>query len=293
MPFVKVGKENSADIELYYEDLGSGQPVVLIHGYPLNGFSWEKQIRAFLDDGYRVIIYDRRGFGESTKPSSGYDYDTFAADLNQLMNELDLRDAVLVGFSMGTGEVTRYLGTYGSERVNKAVLIGSIPPYLLKTEDNPEGVDQSVFDEIKAALRKDRPSYFTQFFENFYNTDKLGGLHLVSEKRITDEAVQMSWNLAVKASPIAALRCVDSWLEDFRADLKKFDVPTLLIHGDDDRILPINATAERIPEYLEGVPHRLVRIEGGPHAVIWTHADKVNPALLEFLKEENSKKVQA
>ncbi len=282
MPYVKVGQENSGDIEIYYEDLGSGQPVVLIHGFPLNGHSWEKQTAMLIDNGFRVITYDRRGFGASSQPSGGYDYDTFAADLNHLMTKLDLRDAVLVGFSMGTGEVTRYLSTYGSERVSKAVLIGAIPPFLLKTDDNPEGVDQSVFDEIKAAIVKDRPSYHTTFFKNFYNTDKLGG-GILTEARITDEAVQMSWNVAVEASAIATLKCVDTWLTDFRDDLPKIDVPTLIIHGDADRILPFASTSERLPDLIKN--SRLVVISGGPHAIGWTHADEVNPALLEFLKE--------
>ena len=281
MPHLTVGKENSGNIELYYEDLGSGQPVVLIHGYPLNAQSWEKQTAALLEAGYRVIAYDRRGFGESSKTATGYDYDTFAADLNQLMTELDLRNTVLVGFSMGSGEVTRYISRYGSERVSKAVLMGPIPPYLLKSDDNPDGVDQSIFDGIKEAIIKDRPSYFTTFFQNFYNTDQLGG------DRITDEAVQMSFNVAVKASPIGTLRCVDTWLEDFRGDLPKIDVPTLIIHGDTDRILPIDSTAKRIPELLTGCRSRLVVVKNGPHAIGWTHADVVNPALLEFLKEND------
>ena len=288
MPKFKVGEENSAAIELYYEDLGSGQPVVLIHGFPLNGQSWEKQTGELIDAGFRVITYDRRGFGASDKPSSGYDYDTFAADLNQLMEKLDLRDAVLIGFSMGTGEVTRYLGKYGSERVGKAVLIGSIPPFLLKTKDNPKGVDGKVFDDIIAAIEKDRPSYLTAFFKDFYNTDKLGGLHILTEKRITDEAVQVSWNVAVRASALATKACVPTWLEDFRDDVAKIDVPVLLIHGDADRVLPLASTAERLPELIKD--SQLVVIKNGPHAVIWTHADEVNPAILNFLGKSSEAK---
>lgn len=281
MPYVKVGQENSAAIEIYYEDLGTGQPVVLIHGFPLNGHSWEKQTAALVDAGYRVIAYDRRGFGASSKPSVGYDYDTFAADLNELMTALDLSDAVLVGFSMGTGEVTRYLGKYGSERVSRAVLMGPVPPYLLKTDDNPEGVPAEIFEGIKSAIVKDRPSFFTYFFDNFFNTDKLGGT------RITDEAVRMSWNVAVQSSAIATLRCVDTWLTDFRADLPKIDVPVLIVHGDDDRILPFDSTAKRLPDLIKN--SRLVVIEDGPHAINWTHADEVNAALLEFLAEDTGK----
>lgn len=278
MAHLKVGEENSTDIELFYEDLGTGQPVVLIHGFPLNGHSWEKQTSALIDAGFRVIAYDRRGFGQSSQPSSGYDYDTFAADLNHLMTKLDLRDAVLVGFSMGTGEVTRYLAKYGSERVAKAALLGPVPPYLLKADDNPEGVPAEVFKGIKAAIVKDRPSFFTGFFGNFFNTDTLGGT------RITDEAVQMSWNVAIQSSAIATLACVDTWLTDFRADLVKNDVPTLIVHGDADRILPFEATAKRLPDLIEN--SRLVIIKDGPHAIGWTHAEEVNAALLEFLAED-------
>ncbi len=279
MPYIKVGKENSADINLFYQDLGSGQPIVLIHGYPLSGASWEKQIPVLVDAGYRVIAYDRRGFGSSSQPSSGYDYDTFAEDLNCIVTELDLNDAVLVGFSMGTGEVTRYLSKYGSARISKAILIGVIPPFLLKTEDNPEGVDQSVFDGIKESVAADRPSFFTGFFQGFFSVDKLK-----SQKRITDEAIQMSQNVAYQASAIASLKCVDAWLTDFREDAKKIDVPTLIIHGDDDRTLPFDVTAKRLPEYIKN--SRLVVIEGGPHAINWTHADKVNPEILKFLTEK-------
>lgn len=279
MPFVKVGKENSADIEIFYQDLGSGKPIVLIHGYPLNSDSWEKQIPMLIEAGYRVIAYDRRGFGSSSKPSDGYDYDTFAEDLNQLMTQLDLNEAVLVGFSMGTGEVTRYLSKYGSARVEKAILLGVVPPFLLKTDDNPEGVDQSVFDGIKEAVVADRPSFFTGFFNDFFSVDKLK-----PQKRITDEVIEMSQQVAYKASAIASLKCVDSWLTDFREDAKKIDVPTLIVHGDDDRTLPIEATAKRLPDFIKD--SRLVVIEGGPHAINWTHADKVNPEILKFLTEK-------
>jgi len=275
MGSITVGQENSTPIEIHYEDHGSGQPVVLIHGYPLNGASWEKQERVLLGAGYRVITYDRRGFGKSSQPTVGYDYDTFAADLNTLLEHLDLNDVVLVGFSMGTGEVTRYLGTYGSARVAKAALLGAIPPFLLKTEDNPEGVDQAVFDGIKAAVVADRPAYFKDFLDNFYNVDVLGGT------RISEQAWQNSFAVAIAASPHAAYACVDSWLTDFRGDLPKFDVPTLLVHGDADRILPYAATAARLPGLIKDL--EVVTVEGGPHNIAWTHPDEVNDALLAFL----------
>ncbi|MFC8846006.1 MULTISPECIES: alpha/beta fold hydrolase [unclassified Micromonospora] len=275
MPYVKVGEENSGDIDIYYEDHGTGAPVVLIHGYPLNGASWEKQSRELLAAGYRVITYDRRGFGKSSQPTVGYDYDTFTADLHTLLEHLDLRDIVLVGFSMGTGEVTRYLGTYGSQRVRKAVLMGAVPPFLLKTDDNPEGVDAQVFADIKAAVVADRPAYFKNFLDNFYNVDVLGGT------RISDEAWQNSFITALGASAYAAYACVDTWLTDFRADLGKIDVPTLLIHGDADRILPIDATANRLPELISDLRYEVV--PGGPHNIAWTHPELVNRYLLDFI----------
>jgi len=275
MSYVTVGQENGADIDLYYEDHGAGQPVVMIHGYPLNGHSWEKQERVLLQAGHRVITYDRRGFGQSSQPTVGYDYDTFAADLNTLVNHLDLTDMVLVGFSMGTGEVTRYLGTYGSARVDRAVLMGAIPPFLLKTADNPGGVDASVFESIKEAVIADRPAYFKSFLDNFYNVDDLGGT------RISEQAWQNSFIVAVGASAHAAYACVDTWLTDFRADLPKIDVPTLLVHGDADRILPYEATAARLPGLIANL--EVVTIPGGPHNIAWTHPDQVNPALLHFL----------
>jgi non-heme chloroperoxidase len=276
MSKVTVGQENNADIEIYYEDHGTGQPVVLIHGYPLNGHSWEKQERVLLEAGHRVITYDRRGFGQSSQPTVGYDYDTFTADLNTLLAHLDLDDIVLVGFSMGTGEVTRYLGVYGSARVSKAALFGAIPPFLLKTADNPDGVDQSVFDGIKAAVVADRPAYFKDFLDNFYNVDENAGT------RISDQAWQNSFIVAVGASAYAAHACVDTWLTDFRGDLPKIDVPTLLVHGTADRILPYEVTAKRLPGLIENL--QFVTVEGGPHNIAWTHSEEVNKALLDFVK---------
>jgi non-heme chloroperoxidase len=278
MASIQVGTENSTEIRIHYEDVGSGQPVVLIHGFPLSGRSWEKQITALLATGYRVITYDRRGFGDSSQPSTGYDYDTFAADLDALMRELDLRDAVLVGFSMGTGEVTRYLSTYGSDRVSKAVLMGVLQPFLLKTDDNPEGVDGSVFDGIIAAIERDRLAYLTAFLTDFYNLDELLGT------RISDEVMRDSWNVAAGASPVGTVACPPTWITDFRADLPKIDVPTLVVHGDADRILPIDATARRLPDLIAG--SELVEIPGAPHGMLWTHAAEVNRALLEFLDRD-------
>jgi non-heme chloroperoxidase len=275
MPRITVGTENNAPLEIHYEDHGSGQPVVLIHGYPLDGNSWERQERELLAAGYRCVSYDRRGFGRSSQPTVGYDYDTFAADLSALLEHLDLHDVVLCGFSMGTGEVTRYLGSYGSGRVSKAVLLGTIPPFLLKTEDNPEGVDRDVFEGIKAAIVKDRYAYFKDFLDNFYNVDVL------APERISPQAWQASFNVAAGASPHATYVCVDTWLTDFRADLPKIDVPTLVLHGTDDRILPFAVTAARLGDLITDVT--IVPVEGGPHNIGWTHPEEVNRALLGFL----------
>jgi non-heme chloroperoxidase len=278
MPHVTVGKENSGNIELYYEDHGSGMPVVLIHGYPLSGASWEKQVPVLLNAGYRVITYDRRGFGKSSQPTEGYNYDTFAEDLHKLITQLKLRDFTLVGFSMGGGEIARYFGKYGSKGASKAVIIGGVPPFLLKTDDNPEGVDASVFEGIQKAVAADRYAFFTEFFKNFYNTD------LILGKRVSEQVVQASWNIAAGASATASLECVPTWHEDFREDLARIDVPTLVIHGDDDRIVPITAAGLRTAKLIKGA--RLLVVKGGPHCITWTHAEEVNAELLSFLGEK-------
>jgi non-heme chloroperoxidase len=276
MPTLTVGQENNANIEIYYEDHGAGPPVVLIHGYPLSGRAWDKQVPVLLDAGYRVITYDRRGFGQSSRPASGYDYDTFAADLNTLLEYLDLRDAVLAGHSMGTGEVTRYLSRYGSARVAKAVLLSPIPPYLVQAGDNPDGVPQALFDGFAQAARADTPAWMKGFLDNFYNMDTLRGT------LVSDQAWQASWNLAVTASATAAVACIGTWTTDFRDDLPKIDVPVLVIHGDADQVLPLDKTAARLPDLIKDM--HLVVVEGGPHAIPWTHADQVNTALINFLR---------
>jgi len=281
MPYVTVGKEHSADIELYYEDHGSGKPVVLIHGYPLSGASWERQVSALLDGGYRVITYDRRGFGKSSQPTEGYHYDTFAEDLHKLITHLKLEQKFsLVGFSMGGGEIARYFGKYGSNGVSKAVIIGGVPPFLLKTNDNPEGVEGSVFDGIKKAVARDRYAFFTEFFKNFFNADLLLG------KRVSEEVLRACWNIAAGASATASLACVSTWYEDFRQDLHRVDVPTLVIHGDSDRIVPIEAAGQRTAKLIKGA--QLVVVKGGPHCIPWTHAEEVTSALVSFLGEQRT-----
>jgi non-heme chloroperoxidase len=275
MPFVTVGRENSAAIRIYYEDHGSGPPVVLVHGYALNGHSWEKQEAALLATGHRVITYDRRGFGASSRPSTGYDFDTLAADLHVLLSSLDLHGVVLAGFAMGTGEVTRYLAVHGSGRVKAAVLVAPLLPFLLKTSDNPDGIDQTVFDDVRARIAADRPAAMKDFMDRSYNIDLLGG------GRVSDQAWQNSFYVAISASAHAALRSVTACLEDFRGDLAAISVPVLVIHGDQDRVLPYEATSGRLPALLKNA--RSTVIAGGPHAIIWTHADEVNGALLDFI----------
>jgi non-heme chloroperoxidase len=273
--FITVGEENSSPIDLYYEDHGSGKPVVLIHGYPLSGASWEKQVPELLAAGHRVITYDRRGFGKSSQPTTGYDYDTFADDLNKVLTGLELSDVILVGFSMGGGEVARYCGKFGTERISKVAILGGVTPYLLKAQDNPEGVDRSVFDGIGAAIRQDRYAFFTEFFKNFFNSDQLMG------ERVSEDAIRACWRVAIGSSATATLACVSTWYTDFREDLDRIDVPTLVIHGDSDRIVPLPAsgalTAKRIKDA------RLVVVKDGPHCITWTHPEVVNKELLEFL----------
>lgn len=279
MAFITVGQENSTPVELYYEDQGIGQPVVLIHGYPLNGHSWEKQTRELLAAGYRVITYDRRGFGRSSKVGSGYDYDTFAADLNTVLETLELSDVVLVGFSMGTGELARYVARYGHERVAKLAFLASLEPFLVQRDDNPEGVPQDVFDGIAAAAKDDRYAWFTQFFKDFYNLDENLG------SRISQEAVTGSWNVAIGSAPVAAYAVVPAWIEDFRSDVdavRAAGKPTLILHGTKDNILPIDATARRFHMAVPDADY--VEVEGAPHGLLWTHADEVNVALKEFLR---------
>ena len=297
MPFVTVGRENSAAIRIYYEDHGSGPPVVLVHGYALNGHSWEKQEAALLAAGHRVITYDRRGFGASSRPSIGYDFDTLAADLHVLLSTLNLRGVVLAGFAMGTGEVTRYLAAHGSARVRAAVLVAPLLPFLLKTDDSPEGIDRSVFDGITARIAADRPAAMKDFMDASYNVDLLGG------SRVSDQAWQNSFYVAISAS--GAPRCGTACQEDLRGravrwrsaavsgddragdvvalqgDLATISVPAWLIHGDQDRVLPYDgAPGRRLPALLKNA--RSTIVAGGPHAIIWTHADEVNQALLDL-----------
>ncbi|WP_410537705.1 alpha/beta fold hydrolase [Streptomyces sp. KL2] len=278
MGYVKVGSENTTDIELYYEDQGSGQPVVLIHGYPLDGHSWELQTRELLAAGYRVITYDRRGFGQSSKVGTGYDYDTFAADLNTLLETLDLRDVILVGFSMGTGELARYVRTYGHERIAKLAFLASLEPFLVQTDDNPAGVPRSVFEGIEEAARADRYAWYTQFFKDFYNLDDNLG------SRISQEAVTADWNTATSSAPVAAYAVVPAWIEDFREDVaavRAAGKPSLILHGTADNILPVDSTGR--PFHKAFPEAEYVEVDGAPHGLLRTHATEVNQALLAFV----------
>ena len=275
MSVIKVGKENSTPIEIYYEDHGSGSPVVLIHGWPLNGDAWEKQIAALLAAGHRVITYDRRGFGRSSKPAIGYNYDTFATDLDALLSALDLTDVSLVGHSMGTGEITRYIGKYGTRRLRKAVLIGTLGPYLVKAPDNPEGIDGKVFDSVRTGIKADRSVAIFDFLRDFYSVGGADG------KLVSERVIQANWAVAMGASPIGTLACVDAWIEDFRKDIVRNDIPTMIIHGDDDRILPAAATSRRQAKMIKNVKY--VEIQGGSHGITWTRAEEINAELVPFL----------
>lgn len=275
MPYVAVGTENHAPIELYYEDHGSGQPVVLIHGYPLDSSSWEKQTAVLLEAGKRVITYDRRGFGRSDRPTSGHDFDTYAADLSALVSTLDLQDAVLVGFSMGTGEVTSYISRYGSHRVSKAVFIGALQPFMLKTDENPSGVPQADLDGMLDTIKADRYAFFTSFLQNFYATDENLGT------RISEEALRNSWQQATNISPYTSIWAVPTWFSDWRPDIDKIDVPALILHGTGDRNVPIDITSRLLAKMLPSSTY--IEIEGAPHGMLWTHGEEINKALLEFL----------
>jgi non-heme chloroperoxidase len=275
MPYVTVGTENSAAIEIYYEDHGAGQPVVLIHGYPLESSSWEKQTAVLLEAGKRVITYDRRGFGRSDRPTSGHDCDTYAADLSGLVSTLDLQDAVLVGFSMGTGELVRYISRYGSHRVAKAVFIGGLQPFMLKTDENPSGVPQEAVDGMLDAIKADRYAFFTGFLQNFYNADENLGT------RISEEALRASWQLATNMSPYTSIWAPATWYTDWRADIDKIDVPALILHGTGDRNVPIDLTSRVWAKMLRGATY--IEIEGAPHGMLWTHGEEINKALLDFL----------
>jgi non-heme chloroperoxidase len=278
MARVQVGEENGTPIEIYYEDRGSGPAVVLIHGWPLSGRSWEKQVPALVDDGYRVITYDRSGFGQSSQPWGGYDYDTFAADLNRLLEHLDLTGVTLVGFSMGGGEVARYVGRHGTDRVSKAVFAAAVPPYLHKSADNPDGgIDDATLTAFHDGIRTDRLAFVDAFVTNFFSVR--GRTDLVSEPLRQD-----SVRIAAGASPKGTLDCTTAFsTTDFRADLAAFTIPTLVIHGDADAIVPFEVSGRRTAEAIPG--SKLVLVPDAPHGLNVTHTQTFNSELLAFLRD--------
>jgi non-heme chloroperoxidase len=275
MGTVTVGQENSTPIELYYEDHGSGPVVVLLSGWPLDSRSWEPQVHALLQAGHRVIVYDRRGFGQSSRPTEGYNFDTLAGDLNTLLTELDLREATLIGFSLGTGELARYVGRYGTERLKSCVFIESLAPSFVKSDENPNGVDQATVDTVRQAILDDRPAWLTGLLGDFLNLDDYLG------QRVSEETVRNNWNAGTGASPVATWACVLTWLEDFHQDITRIDVPTLILHGTADRILSIDGQGRRLHAALPDAHY--VEIDGGPHVMCVTHAQEVNRELLAFL----------
>jgi len=277
MGIVTVGRENSAPVELYYEDQGGGPAVVLLGGWPLDSRSWEPQVHQLLEAGYRVIAYDRRGFGRSSHPLDGYDFDALAADLDKILTELDIHDATLVGFSLGTGEVARYIGTYGTDRLKSCVFIESLAPSFVKSAENPNGVDQAGVDGVRQAILDDRFAWLTGLLGDFLNLDDYLG------HRVSEETVRNIWNAGADASPWATWACVLTWLDDFAEDIERIDIPTLILHGTADRILSIDGQGRRLHAALPDAKY--VEIEGGPHVMCVTHAAEVNRELLTFLRE--------
>src|SRR4051794_2880767 len=271
MGFITVGQE-----KLYFEDHGSGPPVVLLHGWPLDSRSWEPQLLPLLDAGHRVVTYDRRGFGRSSRPAEGYDFDTLAADLDKVLTELDLREVTLIGFSLGTGELARYVGTHGTDRLQRCVFIESLAPSFLRSEDNPKGVDDATVASVQQAIVDDRFAWLTGLLADFLNLDEYLG------QRVGEETVRASWNAGAEASPVATRACVSGWLDDFGEDIRRIDVPTLILHGTADRILPIDGQGRRLHAALPDA--RYVEIDGGPHVLCVTHAAEVNHELLAFLR---------
>jgi len=280
MGTVNVGRENSSPIDIYYEDQGSGPAVVLLSGWPFDGRSWEPQLHALLAAGYRVINYDRRGFGRSSRPSTGYDFDTLAADLGFVLSELDLSGVTLVGFSLGTGELARYVGRYGTDRLKSVVFIESLAPSFVKSADNPNGIDEAGVAGVQKAILDDRYAWLTGLIGDFLNLDEYLG------KRVSEETTRALWNAGVEASPYATWACVFGWLDDFSADIERIDVPTLILHGTADRILSVDGHGRRLHAALPAA--RYVEVDGGPHVQCVTHAAEVNRELLAFLADPAS-----
>ena len=277
MGSVTVGQENSTPIDLYYEDHGAGPVVVLLHGWPVDSRSWEPQLHTLLTAGFRVITYDRRGFGRSSRPTTGYDFTTLATDLDVLLTTLDVRDATLIGFSLGTGELARYVGRFGTGRLSRLVFIETLAPSFAKSSDNPTGVDSAGVSGVQQAILDDRYAWLTGLVGDFLNVDEYLG------KRVSNETVRALWNAGAEASPFATWACPPGWLEDFTTDIEHIDVPTLILHGTADRILPIEGQGRRMHAALPSAKY--VEIDGGPHVMCVTHANEVNHELLAFLRQ--------
>lgn len=275
MSTITVGQENSAQIDLYYEDQGSGAPVVLLAGWPFDARSWEFQLHPLLEAGHRVISYDRRGFGRSSRPIEGYDFDTLAGDLDTLLTELDLSEVTLVGFSLGTGEVARYIGAHGTKRLKACVFIESLAPFFVKSDENPNGVDEAGVADVQQAILDDRAAWLTGMLGNFLNLDEYLG------KRVSEDTVRSLWNAGMDASPWGTWACPRTWLETFVEDIERIDVPTLILHGTGDRILSIDGQGRRLHAALPEAAY--VEVEGAPHIMCVTHAEEVNRELLAFL----------
>ncbi|MGM0635143.1 MAG: alpha/beta fold hydrolase [Bacteroidota bacterium] len=268
--------EKGEAIKLNVQDYGEGQPIILVHGWPLSHRMWEHQVPALIAEGFRVITYDRRGFGDSSKPWNAYTYDDFAKDLNDIINTLDLKDVILAGFSMGGGELARYVGNYGTDRLSKLMFISSVAPFMLETEDNPNGVDASVFEGMKEGIAKDRPGFFSEFGKNFVNLEK-------NKERVSEAQVNYNWYVASSASRKATLDCVDAFGKtDFRADCKKINIPTIIIHGDDDAIVPFEVSGKKAAELIPD--SKLEVVKGAPHGITFTHYKELNKLMIDFAK---------
>jgi non-heme chloroperoxidase len=275
MSTITVGRENTTPIEIYYEDHGSGSAVVLLSGWPLDSRSWEPQLLPLLQAGHRVVLLDRRGFGRSSRPTEGYDFDTLASDLDKVLTELDLRDVTLIGFSLGTGEVARYIGTYGTERLKACVFIESLAPSFVKSEANPKGVDEAGVEEVRKAILDDRAAWLTAILGDFLNLDDYLG------DRVSKDTVHTMWNAGAGASSYATWACPLTWLDDYEEDIKRIDIPTLILQGTADRILSVEGQGRRLHAALPDAHY--VEIDGGPHVMCVTHAKEVNQELLAFL----------
>ncbi|MBC7888780.1 MAG: alpha/beta hydrolase [Ferruginibacter sp.] len=275
MPFIKSAQMNADPVSIYYEDSGKGKPVVFIHGWPLSGAMWEYQVTQLPQQGLRCITYDRRGFGKSDRPFEAYDYNTLAGDLKSLLDELDLNDVALVGFSMGGGEIAKYFSLYGGARVSKVVLVSAVVPYMLQTEDNPDGVPQEAFDKMTKGMIDDRPAFMESFGKDFFGVSMLN--HPVSDAFLANNLTKV-----MDASPIATLQCAKSFSStDFRQDVIKINVPTLIIHGDDDKTVPIKPTGEESARLISGA--KFIVYEGAPHGLWYTDKEKLNQDLIDFI----------